>query len=376
MPSQAQDRPSSTTDPGDQFTTEQANITHAPEPEAEQLALRFFAVINGYNRIPPERALWRELLKTAITSSAAFVIHHRKVTPALVHHVALEIYFHANAAGVAHLPQDQLAEYCHRPQASVSRALAVLERLRIIRRNRTSRRDAEIIEMNLGGLSWPAIRMRAKQARRMDQATTSRLNFEQPASLSDGMVPSLSYGTMPSPKGYVPGLGTDQITAAARTVRAREADERQQQQQQQQQRPTQAPDRRTDRRNRRPGPEGRPAVRRDRRAETPRRWRDRRRPPPGPRRRARRGDPTPPAPHRRPRPTAAALRPERTVANRHRDADHPTVASVEHPAVGKCPSHTGGIRLTAELLGALSPVRNRPVRNHGATRSPRARRGR
>ena len=232
MPSQAQDRPSSTTDPGEQFTTEQANIPHAPEPEAEQLALRFFAVINGYNRIPPERALWRELLKTAITSSAAFVIHHRKVTPALVHHVALEIYFHANAAGVAHLPQDQLAEYCHRPQASVSRALAVLERLRIIRRNRTSRRDAEIIEMNLGGLSWPAIRMRAKQARRMDQATTSRLNFEQPASPSDGMVPSLSYGTMPSPKGYVPGLGTDQITAAARTVRAREADERQQQQQQ------------------------------------------------------------------------------------------------------------------------------------------------
>ena len=58
--------------------------------------------------------------------------------------------------------------------------LVVLELLRIIRRTRTKRRQAEIIEMNLGGLSWPAVRKRVRLARRMNQATTGRLDFEQP----------------------------------------------------------------------------------------------------------------------------------------------------------------------------------------------------
>ena len=207
MPSQAQDRPSSTTDPGEQFTTEQANIPHAPEPEAEQLALRFFAVINGYNRIPPEP---RAVAGTA--EDGDHVVGRVRDPPSEGHAGPRPP---CGARDLLPTRTRPASPTCHRTN---SRSTATGHKRPSAVRSPcsngcassegtgTSRRDAEIIEMNLGGLSWPAIRMRAKQARRMDQATTSRLNFEQPASPSDGMVPSLSYGTMPSPKGYVPGL--------------------------------------------------------------------------------------------------------------------------------------------------------------------------
>ena len=203
-----------------------------PPSESEQLHLRFFAVIRGYTSTPPERALWRELLDTAIATMTSFTVRGRSVAATLVHHVGLALYFEADAAGKIALAQRRLAKRCRRPQASIARALAVLERIHVIQRHRTSRREAEIIALNLGGLSWRAIRARAKDCRTASK--TPELPF---GSASDGTRPSLSDGTRPSPSAVRTVLREQDLPAAASEYRGggdRNASERPDAQQQQQ----------------------------------------------------------------------------------------------------------------------------------------------
>ena len=72
--------------------------------DVHQLELQFFTLLDGYNRNPPERVYWRDVvnivLKKGLATAAVFIVGMRRVTPAIVHHVALTLYYYANAGGV------------------------------------------------------------------------------------------------------------------------------------------------------------------------------------------------------------------------------------------------------------------------------------
>ena len=134
----------------------------ARSDEPNQLQLRFFAVIDGFTRRPPERALWRVLIHTALAKTEAFTVGGRRISAAAVHHVALALYMHADSAGVIHeFSEESLAEQCRMGEKHIRAARKVLNDLRVVRSTRASRRRPASHRMNLGGLDWPAVRRRA-----------------------------------------------------------------------------------------------------------------------------------------------------------------------------------------------------------------------
>lgn len=195
---------------------------------AHQLELQLFERVDQFRSNPPERALWRELLALVITQTAAFVVHQRRITPAVVHHIALAIYFRVNEAGIAHVTHHQLAKDCRISKPVVTAGITVLQRLGVIQVRRTNRREAAFIEMNIGGLSWSAIRRRARlfHQNRVTQKQQPRLPF---AAASGNRGLPLSGNRELPPKGYVQELISDQSAVAERD-RARGSDENQQQQ--------------------------------------------------------------------------------------------------------------------------------------------------
>ena len=144
-----------------------------PTPDApQQIHLRLFAWIDSARGRVPERALWRETIDLAILTAeaTAFVVHGRKIAAAVVHHLAWVIHSLTNSAGIAHASDDDLARHAHRDAKTVSRALIVLNRIHAVRSTRDSRRTKRFHAMNLGGLSWPAIRQRARLRRTVEAA--------------------------------------------------------------------------------------------------------------------------------------------------------------------------------------------------------------
>ena len=207
------------TDPGREFV--------------HQLRLSFFAVVDAFRSVPPDRALWRELLFLALSTGAAVLAARReadggrdRVSVAMVHHVALGLYMDADASGRVMFTHAQLAERVFRSRANVTRALQILEDLRIIRCHRVSRRSACIIELNLGGLSWDAVKRRGQRRERRrrergQQPGSGVLPFSPAGDadvlregLSGGTATPLSGGTTTPPLGYVQGLRTDTTTTA------------------------------------------------------------------------------------------------------------------------------------------------------------------
>ena len=145
----------------------------------QQLQLRFFALIDGYGRNPPERALWRELIELALSQTRTFMHCDRPVAAEAVHHVALALYMRANEAGIIEgFSAPLLSADCRLNERTIKACMHVLRELRVIRSSRPSRRRPAVHRMNLGGLDWSAVRARAKS----------------------------SGGTMPPLKGYVQGL--------------------------------------------------------------------------------------------------------------------------------------------------------------------------
>ena len=63
--------------------------------EPDQLELRFFAVVDGFARRQPERALWRVLIDTALAKTDVFMARGRRISAEAVHHVALAFYMQA-----------------------------------------------------------------------------------------------------------------------------------------------------------------------------------------------------------------------------------------------------------------------------------------
>ena len=156
----------------------------ATDREAEQLQLRFFAVLDGYGRNPPERALWRELVNLALGQVKTLMHCERQVSTEAVHHVALALYMRANEAGIIEgFSVPTLAADCRLDERTIRGAMQVLNRLHVVRSSRTSRRKPALHRMNLGGLDWPAVRARA--------------------GASAGTMPGLSAGMVPALKGYV-----------------------------------------------------------------------------------------------------------------------------------------------------------------------------
>ena len=203
-----------------------------PDPDApptdngpRQLVLRLLAWVEGCTGVPPDRALWRELIDLALDNAptSVFVVYGRRVSAAIVHHVALVIYTLTDRAGIAHVTDAQIAAHAHREPKVVAKAIAVLNRIRAIRTTRDNRRGARFHAMNLGGLSWPAIRRRAKLH-----------PTHEPVDPSLPLEPSGVHSTPLSGVHSTPLLGdvrTGQISrakAAAGTPRTRETDQEQQ----------------------------------------------------------------------------------------------------------------------------------------------------
>lgn len=174
--------------------------------EPDQLQLRFFAIIDGFTRRPPERALWRVLIDTVLAKTKVFTVRDRPISAEVIHHVALALYMQADAAGVIHeFSVECLAEQCRLNERSVRAARQVLNDLRVVRSIPGRGRKPAVHRLNLGGLDWPTVRRRASSRR-------------------PGMVPG-QYGsrpgTMPGPMGCTIGLPL----AAAANVRSTLEDE-------------------------------------------------------------------------------------------------------------------------------------------------------
>ncbi|MXY79192.1 MAG: hypothetical protein F4Y94_05800 [Chloroflexi bacterium] len=138
----------------------------ARSDEPNQLQLRFFAIVDGFTRRPPERALWRVLIDTALAKTEVFRLRGRAISAEAVHHVALALYMQADSAGVIHdATEEHIAKQCRMGKRHVSLARQVLNNLRVVRSIPRRGRRPGVHRMNLGGLDWPAVRRRAGKPR-------------------------------------------------------------------------------------------------------------------------------------------------------------------------------------------------------------------
>lgn len=209
----------------------------APVPDdPQQLELRLFERIDAFQGVPPDRALWRELLDLAIGTVKTFRAQGQSLSAAAVHHMGWAVYGRTNRAGIAEVTNNKLAEDTRRKRPVVTALITVLNRLRVIRTTRASRRRPSFHRLNLGGMAWPAIRRRARmmhhEQAKLDLQAEDQLSlpggFPLPASCQQsGPLSCQQSGPL---KGYVQGE-ISRAKAAAGTSRANSADHRQEQQQ-------------------------------------------------------------------------------------------------------------------------------------------------
>ena len=134
----------------------------ATSREAEQSSLRLFAIIDGYGRKAPERALWRELVNLAIGDTSCLRDGARTVGASTLVLVAYAMYMRANPAGIIDgFSVRALATDCRIGREHAQAALRVLNRVGVFGSTRASRRKPAVYRMNLGGLDWGAVRARA-----------------------------------------------------------------------------------------------------------------------------------------------------------------------------------------------------------------------
>ena len=215
---------------------------HPNDTEPDQLSLRFFALIEGYKRVPPDRALWRELVNLALGHPKSFRDGARTVSASTLVLVAYALYMRANSAGVVEdFSATLIAADCRIGREHAQAALRVLNRLHVFRSTRASRRRPACHRMNLGGLDWPTVRARLKRSSSGDRgslledASGDRRSLLEDASGDPRSLLSGDHGS--PPKGNQKGGGTQQpVAVAAGTPCTREADRQSQQQQRQQDR--------------------------------------------------------------------------------------------------------------------------------------------
>ncbi|MCY3933664.1 MAG: hypothetical protein OYL41_11120 [Acidobacteriota bacterium] len=187
-------------------------------PADSQLTLRFFALVDGMRRKPPERGLWRELLNLALGDVRAFVHGSRPVAAAAVWSVGWTLYGRADEAGIVEgFSVPIIAADSRLGERTVRGAVALLRQWRILKMERPSRRAPARWRMNLGGLDWPAVRARVERERTDPSPVT---------------MTGLSPVTMTGLKCYNVELPISDPDLAAGTPRARRADQERQEQQQ------------------------------------------------------------------------------------------------------------------------------------------------
>lgn len=134
----------------------------APAPDdPHQLELRLFERIDAFRGVPPDRALWRELVDLAIGTVRHFTAYGKTLSAGFIHHLTWTLYGRSDRAGIARVTDRQLADDMRREPKAVTAGILVVQRLGIIRSIRASRRAARFHALNLGGLDWPAVRRRA-----------------------------------------------------------------------------------------------------------------------------------------------------------------------------------------------------------------------
>lgn len=172
----------------------------------QQLGLRLFAWARGCAKIPPERALWRELLRLAFGAERHSIhVGGHDVSSSDTLHIAHAFYFRCGTDGVVEgFSVAELAKDTHRSERTVRAAIKACNVLRIIRSKRENgRRRPFVHRMNLGGLTWSAVRQRVH--RDAEQPVPSAA---QPAGLdaSAAGCAALSAAQPAALKGYTEGL--------------------------------------------------------------------------------------------------------------------------------------------------------------------------
>lgn len=117
-------------------------VDHYAVAPYEQLRLRLYAAVDP-NKVPPERGLWRELLRLAGACGP-------------VHHVAWILYGRMSDRGrVEGCSYGHVAADGGISGATVKRALCELKRIGVVRQRRTRAKDGRhgrnVYELNLGG---------------------------------------------------------------------------------------------------------------------------------------------------------------------------------------------------------------------------------
>ena len=204
---------------------------------------------------PPERGLFRELVQQTVGRGVhRFDVGGQQITAATIKGIAWTLYGRMNDAGLLVDPKtgDPWSRQTLADDASVSRrtlvtGLAFLDAARCTGRRRGRGRRRDVISINPGGLTWPAVRKRitiAIKAREDEGEGAAAPYRPTPLPLSEPRIPlaSTRAGSAPQtprssaePAPLEGHVRTGQISepiAAAGTSRASTADRRRQEQQQ------------------------------------------------------------------------------------------------------------------------------------------------
>ena len=222
--------------PGKPSSTK-AEVEHKPEP---QLLPQLLARVGAFRKAPAERGLYRELLATAIGRTKTFIVDGYTISAAHVWAVGAAIYFRADAAGVLRdFSTTALARDSHIGERAVRAAMKLYRSWHIIRTSRPGgRRQPSEHRINVGGMSWPAVRKRAALERAEHAQKRLDLHDARPVTMT-ALAPrpvtmtALRPVTMTAPKGYVPEereIRTAAATTSAVLGRGAPSDHREQQQ--------------------------------------------------------------------------------------------------------------------------------------------------
>ena len=169
----------------------------SPPAAPSQLQLRLFEQLRQRSGPPADRDICRALLDTVLTERF-YLAAGRRVSAESVHHIGVQLFLHADPAGVVGqirggqligIPAVQLARECRMHEVTARHAVWVLERLTVARRlARPSRRVPFPLRMHVDGLDWRGIRRWMTSQRRRRPAAAPEP--ELPLSVADETPPT------------------------------------------------------------------------------------------------------------------------------------------------------------------------------------------
>ena len=144
---------------------------HQPQADDEQQGLfpGLLAAIRNYRSVPPERAMFRELLSSAVGRTIeTYVVGGLKIGASSIKLVAWSLFARMNSAGF--LVDDEGRPFSRETFARdaclskrvVRAAIGFLKQARVIAVDPTSGPNPELIRINIGGLDWSAVQHRIK----------------------------------------------------------------------------------------------------------------------------------------------------------------------------------------------------------------------